>query len=216
MPDASVPQPNDPAEAGTSSAPSHPRPAGGAPGEAGGGGRWSSYLAYVLAAALFAGGIVMVLRGRTASSIPVAAQPGARAPEFDLEVLGKPGEHVSLAGLRGRPVLLVFNCGCKLCYDFNHALVAAAPKLPDAQFIGVMMNHWSYAPNQIRNFRETTGFRWPLLMDNKSHTTIEYHSTACPRAWLIDRDGIIRYSNEDNTAAPEKITGEILAAYQKL
>jgi peroxiredoxin len=209
MSDASVPQPNGPAEGST------PAPAGAAPGESRGGSRWSSYLVYVLAAVLFAGGIVMFLRGR-ASSIPVAAQSGARAPEFDLEVLGKPGERVSLASLRGRPVVLVFNCGCKLCYDFNHVLVAAAPKLPDAQIIGIMMNHWGFAPSQIRNFRETTGFRWPLLMDNKSQTTMEYHSTECPRAWIIDREGVIRYVNEDNTAAPAKIISEMLAAYQKL
>jgi peroxiredoxin len=203
MSDISAQQPNGPAEPGAASGEAH-------------GNRWSSYLIYVLAAALFAGGIVMVLRGRTASSIPVAAEAGARAPDFDLEVLGKPSERVSLASLRGRPVILVFNCGCKLCYDFNHVLVATAPKFKDAQFIGIMMNHWSYAPNQIRNFRETTGFRWPLLMDNKSQTTIEYQSTDCPRAWLIDRDGVIRYHNKDNKEAPEKIISELLETYQKL
>jgi peroxiredoxin len=200
----SAEQPNGPAEPGAAS------------DEVRGGSRWSSYLVYVLAAALFAGGIVMVLRGRAASSIPVAAETGARAPEFDLEVLGKPSERVSLASLRGRPVVLVFNCGCKLCYDFNHALVAASPKLKDAQIVGIMMNHWGFAPDQIRNFRQTTGFHWPLLMDNKSQTTMEYNSTACPRAWLIDRDGVIRYNNKENTEAPEKITSEILDAYGKL
>lgn len=180
-----------------------------------GGDRRSSIIVYVLAAILFAGGIAAWFWSR-GESVPVAAALGARAPEFDLEILGKPGERIALKELRGRPVAVIFNCGCKLCYDFNHVFVAAAPKMEELQPIGIMMNHWSYAPDQIRNFRETTKFKWPLLMDHKSQTTITYRSTDCPRVWLIDRKGIIRYHNESNKEDPEKIVRELMEAYKNL
>jgi peroxiredoxin len=177
--------------------------------------RLSLFFVYILTAALLAGGAVMALRART-DAVPVAAMNGARAPEFNLEVLGKPGERIALSDYRGRPVVIVFNCGCKLCYDFNHALRDAAPKLEGLEVVGIMMNHWSYAPDQVRNFRETTGFRWPLLMDLKSQTTMAYKSDDCPRAWLVDRNGIIRYHNESNEMPAQEIVAGLIAAYEKL
>lgn len=177
--------------------------------------RRASYVAYVLATVLFAGGAVMALKAR-GPAVPVAAANGARAPQFDLEVLGKPGERLALSDLRGRPVLVVFNCGCKLCYEFNRALNKAAPTLPDLQPVGIMMNHYSYAPPQIRNFRETTGFRGPLLIDHLSKITEAYDSDDCPRVWLVDKDGIIRYHNTSNEELPKKIIADLSAAYKKL
>jgi peroxiredoxin len=177
--------------------------------------RRATLLASVAIAALFAAGIGIALRNR-GPALPVAAAIGARAPEFDLEVLGKPGERVALSDLRGRPAIVIFNCGCKLCYDFSNVFKGVAPQMADAQPVGVMMNHYGYAPAQVRNFRETTGFTWPLLMDQKSQTTLTYKSTDCPRAWLIDGDGVIRYVNKDNKIAPKVITKELLEAYKAL
>lgn len=180
-----------------------------------GAGRFGAFAAYTLAALLFAGGAVMALRART-EAVPVKAAEGFRAPEFELEVLGKPGERIALSDYRGRPVVIVFNCGCKLCYDFNNLFRHAAPKMTKLQPIGIMMNHWSYSPDQIKNFRETTGFRWPLLMDMKSHTTLTYDSDDCPRIWLVDRDGVIRYNNPTNKMPAKEIIAGLEAAYEKL
>jgi len=177
--------------------------------------RFSTFFVYALTAALLAGGAAMALRART-NAVPVAAANGARAPEFNLEVLGKPGERIALSDFRGRPVAVIFNCGCKLCYDFNHLFRDAVPKMKDLQVVGIMMNHWSYAPDQVRNFRETTGFRWPLLMDLKSQTTLAYDSDDCPRVWLVDRDGIIRWHNPTNEMPAKEIVDGLLAAYEKL
>lgn len=177
--------------------------------------RRTSLYVSVAVAALVAAGIGIALRNR-GPALPVAAAIGARAPEFELEVLGKPGEKLSLSDLKGRPAIVIFNCGCKLCYDFNNVFRDVAPQMADAQPVGIMMNHYGYAPAQVRNFRETTGFKWPLLMDSKSQTTLAYQSTDCPRAWLIDRDGVIRYVNKGNKVAPDVIARELLEAYKKL
>jgi peroxiredoxin len=177
--------------------------------------RRASRVAGIALSALIVAGIGIALRSR-GPALPVAAAIGARAPEFKLEVLGKPGEHLALSDLRGRPAIVIFNCGCRLCYDFNNAFKEVAPRMKDAQPVGIMMNHYSYAPGQVRNFRETTGFQGPLLMDNKSATTLTYNSTDCPRAWLIDRDGVIRYVNKDNKVPADVIARELLEAYRKL
>jgi peroxiredoxin len=179
------------------------------------GSRRAAFAAYVLVAALFAGGGAMALRAR-ATAVPVAAADGARAPGFELEVLGKPGERLALSDLRGKPALVVFNCGCKLCYDFNRAFREVAPRMKDLQPVGIMMNHYSYSPDQIRNFRETTGFKWPLLIDHESGVTLTYDSDDCPRVWLVDRDGIIRYHNKSNEEPAPKIIADLLAAYNQL
>jgi peroxiredoxin len=177
--------------------------------------RRSAFFAYSLTAALLAGGAVMALQARK-PAVPVAAADGFRAPEFNLEVLGKPGERIALSDFRGKPVVVIFNCGCKLCYDFNNLFRVAAATMDDLQVVGIMMNHWSYAPDQVRNFRETTGFRWPLLMDLKSQTTMTYDSDDCPRIWLVDRDGIIRYHNPTNEMPAKEIVSGLIAAYEKL
>lgn len=167
-------------------------------------------------AALLSAGSVVVLRARAGSSVPVAAKVGLRAPAFSLQVVGRPSERISLYDLRGRPAVLIFSCGCTSCYNCALALAAIAPRLKGVQPIGIMMNPGTYAPARVRDFREATGFRWPLLMDSNARTTLEYHSSECPRVWLIDRAGTIRYCNRSSSETPDQIAQELMVAYYKL
>jgi peroxiredoxin len=145
----------------------------------------------LVAAIALGGGDAAVLRARAVSS-PAVAVVGSRAPDFDLPVLGHPSRRVSLSGLRGHPVVVVFNCGCKACNDFDRGLAAAG--LPEAEVVAVTANPSAYEGRRLSRFRRQTGFRWPVLADGRMETTLRYGSGDCPRVWLIDGDGVIRYT----------------------
>lgn len=161
-----------------------------------------------LLAALVAGGLWV----RAGSSAPEMAAVGSRAPDFDLPVLGQPARRVSLLSLRGRPVIVVFNCGCKACNDFDRALAAASLRPKGAAVVAVTMNPSAYAGQKLARFRRSSGFQWPILVDEDMGTTIRYRSSDCPRAWLIDGRGVIRDESADAGGSPEGMVEGLTAA----
>jgi peroxiredoxin len=124
-------------------------------------------------------------------------QPGAEAPDFELQVT--PDQRVSLHHFRGRSVVLVFYpadwspvCGDQLSL-YNEILPEHA-----AQIIGISVDGvWCHnAYQQHRNLH------FPLLADFEPKGAVErrygVHRDAdgvCERAlFVIDGDGVIRWS----------------------
>lgn len=150
------------------------------------------------------------------ATLPTAAAVGCRAPEFRLAGIDRPDAPISLSGLRGRAVVLVFNCGCQPCVALDRLLVARAAELREAQLLAIRLNPWGEGRQDALRLRKATGFFWSILPDRQVETSIAYRSTECPRVWLIDREGVIRYTNRNPHAAPPAIVSELLAAYRNL
>jgi peroxiredoxin len=144
---------------------------------------------------------------------PAVATVGERAPDFELRAVGT-DEPIRLSGLRGKPVVLNFFCSCGLCYDLAHAWRRAQGKLGSAQMLAIMHNHDTFNPVNVRNFREGTEFKAPILADLNSKTAIRYRSFDCPMTWVIDAKGIVRYRNESRTDPAEKIVKGALQALE--
>ena len=136
---------------------------------------------------------------------------GAKAPEFTLYDEG--GHVVSLAGLRGKNVVLVFYpgddtsvCTRQLC-DFRDHWKQAEKK--NALVYGV--NPWSAASHM--KFRDKFHFPFPLLVDGGQKVAALYHANGLMikrTVYLIGPDGVIRFSRR-GVPSPE----EVLAAAGK-
>jgi len=130
--------------------------------------------------------------------------PGTPAPDFTL--LDQQGRHVSLAGLRGKNVILVFYpgddtaiCTKQLC-SFRDNWTEASAR--NAIVFGV--NPQTAARHA--KFRDKHSFQFPLLVDEKQHVAELYKCSGLivkRTVYLIGPDGTIRFSRRGNPAPAE-------------
>ena len=136
---------------------------------------------------------------------------GTKAPAFKLQDEG--GHVVSLAGLKGKNVVLVFYpgddtsvCTKQLCEFRDHWKEAGAK---NTVVFGV--NPWSAASHM--KFRDKFHFPFPLLVDAGQKVAELYHANGLMvkrTVYLIGPDGVIRYGRRGKPV-PE----EVLAAAGK-
>jgi cytochrome c biogenesis protein CcmG/thiol:disulfide interchange protein DsbE len=127
--------------------------------------------------------------GRDPHQVPFMLK-GKPAPAFTLTRLDT-GEPVTLAQLRGRPVVLNFWaswCGpCKI----EHPTLARAARRhqADAHFFGVVFED---TPEAAREFARPLDPSFPQLIDPQSRMAVDFGVTGVPETYFIDADGIIR------------------------
>ena len=116
-----------------------------------------------------------------------------RAPSFRLESFD--GRAVSLAQLRGKPVVLNFWASwCLSCKDEHQALLQAwrAYRSQGVTFVGVdYQDHQSDAQSFLKHY----GGGWPEMRDPGSRTAIDYGVYGVPETYFIDRHGVVRYKS---------------------
>jgi cytochrome c biogenesis protein CcmG/thiol:disulfide interchange protein DsbE len=113
---------------------------------------------------------------------------GRAAPDFALSTLD--GRAVTLAGLRGRPVVLNFWASwCIPCLDEHPLLLQAARALGErVTFLGVV---YEDSDEQARAFLARQGQAYPSLVDPGSRTAIAYGIFGVPETYFIDAEGRI-------------------------
>jgi cytochrome c biogenesis protein CcmG, thiol:disulfide interchange protein DsbE len=118
---------------------------------------------------------------------------GHPAPSFSLRAL-EGGRTISLAQLRGRPVVLNFwQSSCIPCRT-EHPYLLQAYRTYGRQvaFVGVSYEDTvSGARSFLRNF----GGGWPTALDPDDITAINYGVYGIPETFFIDRSGVIRYKS---------------------
>ena len=156
---------------------------------------------------------------RGADSGATILSAGTRAPDFTLE--STPGSKVSLAALRGRPVVLAFYpadwspvCGDQMAL-YNEILPEFQEQ--NAEVLGISVDGaWCH-----KAFAEARKLRFPLLADFEpkgavSRTYGAYGSGVSQRAlFVIDAAGIIRWSYLSPIGVNPGADG-ILAALERL
>jgi peroxiredoxin len=126
--------------------------------------------------------------------------PGTRAPDFELP--SAPDHTVSLAELRGRPVILAFYPAdwSPVCSDQMGLYQAVLPEFQkfNAELLGVSVDGvWSHLA-----FARDRNLHFPLLADfePKGKMARAYHvyrgedGTSERALYVIDADGIVRWS----------------------
>jgi cytochrome c biogenesis protein CcmG, thiol:disulfide interchange protein DsbE len=111
---------------------------------------------------------------------------GRPAPDFALAPVGG-GSTVTLASLRGRPVVVNFwATWCVPCFEEHAALTSAARDFADVQFLGIA---YEDEEPRTRTFLEQRGSSYPSLMDPDGKTAIAYGVFGVPETFFIDRGG---------------------------
>jgi cytochrome c biogenesis protein CcmG, thiol:disulfide interchange protein DsbE len=118
---------------------------------------------------------------------------GHSAPPFVLRTLDG-SRTVSLAALRGRPVVLNFwQSSCIPCRQ-EHPLLVHAYHLYGHKiaFIGVS---YEDGVTSAERFLSQRGGGWPTVRDPGGVTAIDYGVYGIPETFFIDRSGIVRYKS---------------------
>jgi methylamine dehydrogenase accessory protein MauD len=110
---------------------------------------------------------------------------GRKAPDFSLP--GVAGQEVSLHGLAGRKVLLVFmQPGCGPC----HAVTPELNRLQDAGEVQVVVVQ-NGDLKTVRKWADEHRPRFPVAVQDRLSLSKRYEVFATPFAFLIDERGII-------------------------
>jgi cytochrome c biogenesis protein CcmG/thiol:disulfide interchange protein DsbE len=135
--------------------------------------------------------VLLAIGFRHDPNAPVSTLVGKPAPAFTLHAAD--GRTISLASLRGRPVVLNFwATWCTSCLVEHPNLVAAwrAYARKGVEFLGISFQD---SASKGAEFLRRHGGNWPVLSDPDEQTAIDYGVTGPPETVLIDRNGIVRY-----------------------
>jgi peroxiredoxin len=139
-------------------------------------------------AAVLAAGVVVTLF--TAEPVAPPLEIGRAAPAFELPAIAG-GPTVSLAALRGKPVLLNFwATWCKPCEDEMPAMQRLYEALHDAGFELVAVSV-DTGEKEVVEFRDRLGLTFPIVHDPDRRISSKYHALRFPESWLVGPDGTL-------------------------
>lgn len=120
-----------------------------------------------------------------------ALEVGARAPGFTLPDLD--GNEVSLANLRGQPVIINFwATWCAPCLVEMPALEQAYQERRDDGLVILAVNRDEDRGAVERFFYEDLKLTFTPLLDDEARVNDQYRVFNLPTTYFVDRDGIIR------------------------
>ncbi len=152
-----------------------------------------------------------------------AASSDPRAPDFRgiTQWLNTPaGKPLTLAGLRGRVVLVDFwTYSCINCLRTLPHLKAwdAAYRKAGLTIVGVHSPEFAFerVPSNVRSATHRLGVRYPVALDNDFATWRAYSNDYWPAEYLIDKTGRIRHEHfgEGNYDETESIIRRLLGEH---
>ena len=146
-----------------------------------------------------------------ASIVAPALKAGQKAPEFTLPNID--GKKQTLGDFRGKPVAAFFFCGCRLCHKCARAWNEIQRSGTVAEPVSIVIFHGN--EEETRLFAEETQLdpkRTVLLADLDEKVTESYQADPCPRVFVLDRDGVVRYTNDEQGADSYKIPAPLIVA----
>ena len=133
-------------------------------------------------------GILVLNIGRDPHAL-ASPMIGRTAPVFTLPSVDG-GAPVSLAALRGKPVVINFwATWCVPCYEEHATLVDAARREGDGvHFLGVI---YEDEGDRVRDFLGRQGKAYPSLMDDDGKAAMSYGVYGVPETFFVAPDGTI-------------------------
>jgi len=144
------------------------------------------------------------------ANVPIGTGVGERAPEFTL--IDFDGQSVHLSDFLGKVVLIEFwRRTCPHCVASTPYLEELRQAFAEEDFV-VILIVLDYNPAEAERYLTENGFtdllalREPVSSERKTAET--YRITNVPRAFLIDKTGVIRYYG-----APDDLSEETIAPW---
>lgn len=127
-----------------------------------------------------------------ASPAPPSPRTGFAAPDFTLDTLD--GPQLTLAGLRGHPVLLnLWASWCLPCRIEMPAIQRVYERHRDDGLVVVGLNVTSQdSQAAAQAFVQQFGITFPIALDRDGTASDRYELMGLPSTYFIDREGIIR------------------------
>jgi len=162
----------------------------------------------------------------TVPTAPATPSPlvGKAAPTFTL--LDAEGKTRALADYHGQPVVLYVFCGCRPCHKCARAwgqiqrsgILAQAAGKPSA--IAGGQAPWTLVlfhgdAEAIRTFVEETQLDLKnsvLLPDADEKISASYKAEQCPRVFVLDAQGVVRYTNDEEGEDSYKIPAPLIVS----
>jgi cytochrome c biogenesis protein CcmG, thiol:disulfide interchange protein DsbE len=114
---------------------------------------------------------------------------GGEAPAFTLPSLDPGSRPVRLSDLRGQLVVLNFWASwCAECHVEQEALAQTWDRFRDAGVVVVGVN-FEDAVDDARAYVARTRTSYPVVVDSRSRTALDYGLRGVPETFLIDRTG---------------------------
>ena len=151
---------------------------------------------------------LIAIAGLAVGQIPVVDR---RAPDSTLTDTS--GRNVSLTSLRGSPAALCFFCGCDACMEFarlwgqmQRSNVLVPPIRTLVIYSGDAASARSFLVSSGLDLAATTA-----LPDPDTAVTRVYRVDPCPRIFVLDANGTVRYTNDGMDDAPQKAAASVIA-----
>lgn len=163
---------------------------------------------------------------RPSRAEPLKPAIGRRTASFML--VDTSGKKRSLADYRGRSVVLFFFCGCSRCTDCARQWSDlqnrdALPRDGAGRQLTVTMVIFSGNASELKHLAAESGLdaaQSVLMPDHNLSTVTRYQAAPCPRVFVLDADGVLRYTNDQkgdsSLAAPvSAIVNRTLTSLQR-
>ena len=132
----------------------------------------------------------LVMTGCSGSTPDQGPEIGKLAPDFELSNLD--GQVVSLSDFRGKPVFLNFWatwCGpCRFEMPFIQEMYEGL----SSEELVILAVNVREDPAKVREFVETFGFTFPVLLATSAEVPLAYNIRGIPATFFIDENGIIQ------------------------
>jgi peroxiredoxin len=158
----------------------------------------------------------------TTASSKTSAPPrvGVQAPDFTLPSTS--GERITLSELRGKPVLVAFfplafssTCTAELCEmrddwsEFEERGVVVLPISVDSTYsLKEYKQKYSMKVDLLSDFKREVSIRYGVLNEERFFSNRAY--------FLIDRQGIVRWTHVEENPSLKRTNQEILAEVDRL
>ncbi len=130
-----------------------------------------------------------------APAIAQGTKVGDLAPDFQLQTLD--GQTISLAALRGKPVLINFwATWCPFCRAERPVIQQIYNDWQSKDLVVLTVDIIGSTPSEtssnLATFMQNNNYTFPALLDVNMQVTKSYNIKSTPTNFLSDKDGVIR------------------------
>lgn len=129
----------------------------------------------------------------SATPIVIGGSPLLDRPAPAIDLTTDTGQRISLASLRGHPVIVNFWASTCIPCKTEFPLFKAALAAHAADHLTILGVVYKDATSAARAFMKAEGAAWPMLLDPGETVAAAYHVDAIPMSFYVDPTGIVRY-----------------------